>query len=68
MTFNAYQADLYSLGVCLHVLLTGEYPQREGQDSQYINTEGSSDESEASMQCEGEIVPIWKGIVSEECD
>lgn len=31
-TFDAYKADVYSLGMCLYVLIFGEYPVKESEE------------------------------------
>ena len=31
-TYDAYKADVYSLGMCLYVLLFGEFPVKESED------------------------------------
>jgi serine/threonine protein kinase len=43
-SYSAFKADVYSLGVCLHLLLLGEFPNME-EDS-YISTEESEIEME----------------------
>ena len=39
-TYNAYRADIYSLGICLYVLVFGEFPVKdESEDSTFDDTE-----------------------------
>jgi serine/threonine protein kinase len=41
-SFEAYSADMYSLGVCLHVMLFGEYPKDENLECLGTTTDTSS--------------------------
>lgn len=43
-SYSAFKADVYSLGVCLHLLLFGEFPTME--ENSYVSTE----ESECGME------------------
>lgn len=39
-TFDAYKADIYSLGMCLYVMLFGKFPVvEESEDSTFVDTE-----------------------------
>ena len=46
--FNVFGADIYSLGVWLHLLLFGEYPESSFNEEK-ISTENSSNESDITM-------------------
>ena len=46
--FNVFSADIYSLGVCLHLLLFGEYPESKFNEEK-VPTENSSNESDETM-------------------
>ena len=46
--FNVFKADIYSLGVCLHLLLFGEYPNSSFNEEK-SNTHNSSIESDVTM-------------------
>ena len=42
--FDAYKADIYSLGVCLYILLIGEFPDQNILKRNYLSTEGSDND------------------------
>ena len=46
--FNVFEADIYSLGVWLHLLLFGEYPESSFNEEK-LSTENSSNESDITM-------------------
>lgn len=46
--FSVFKADIYSLGVCLHLLLFGEYPNSSGKEEK-ANTQNSFNESDITM-------------------
>ena len=46
--FNVFKADIYSLGVCLHLLLFGEYPNSSAKDEKNC-TQNSSNGSDVTM-------------------
>lgn len=46
--YSAYKADIYSLGVCLYILLVGEFPDRKVLQS----TSTSTNEFDMEVECE----------------
>ena len=46
--FNVFKADIYSLGVWLHLLLFGEYPTSSFNEEK-INTQNSSNDTDMTM-------------------
>lgn len=56
-TIDARLSDVYSLGVCLHLMLTGEFPDsREFMEESSIETESSGNmETEPSKAAKGAI-------------
>ena len=66
-TFDAYSADIYTLGVWLFLLLTGEFPSQQWLDDSESSTESDddsmSDESESSI--DKRIKLKWKVLSPE---
>lgn len=46
--FHALKADIYSLGICLHLMLTGEFPNKYRSDETTNECESQSTASETS--------------------
>ena len=68
-TFDALKADLYSLGVCLHVMLFGEYPGDKNFGGCHSSTGSAQDDhspcpATAELKC---LREQCRGRVSEDC-
>ena len=51
-SFHALKADIYSLGICLHLLLTGEFPNKEKSEDTTSLCESVSTTSDISISPE----------------
>lgn len=50
--FDAYTADVYSLGVCLNLLLTGQFPSENQMAMKYFTTNSSDESMSDSSECD----------------
>ena len=60
-TFDAYAADIYSLGIWLHVMMVGEFPNPEDQASMTLTADSESQTIDESDDCsmEGVVKKRW---------
>jgi len=64
-TFDAFKADLYSLGVCLHVMLFGDKNFTEWHSSTgSAQDERSPSQETTELKC---LREQWRGKISEDC-
>lgn len=68
--FNVFSADIYSLGVCLHLLLFGEYPESKFNDEKVPTGNSSTGSDETMSDSESKECSIKESIsmsISESC-
>lgn len=66
--YNVFPADIYAVGVCLHLMLLGTYPQTE-EDSE-MSTDGDSngeDNSSTKYSISSPNSALWVSDLSNDC-
>lgn len=65
-SYNGFAADVYSLGICLFLLLLGEFPSTFGQDLSATTVDSERKENKPEIKIENPILGQYWKYLSEE--
>ena len=65
--FSAFKSDIYSLGVTLYVMITGEFPSDKNTSSDYTGTTGELKNAQQILSKKSIEIEEGLDFISEEC-